>query len=109
MAGNRNAPAFWANKPEEHARKISDVLAGVMKGQQNNDFGASLRATPEVTTEILSEFARPGQRAFLSPENSAAALDFSQGTTWAVVETGKIIIHHAAGAAGRNYSALLQG
>ena len=108
MSGNRNAPTFW-NNPEEMGRKLAMVLAGVMKGQQNNDFSVTLRGSPEITTEILVEFSRPGLVAVLAPSNAAAALDFSIGSTYAVAGQGKITVHHADGGSDREYGVVLQG
>ena len=109
MSGNQVAPKFWADRPEEAMRKLANVLDGVMKGQQNNDFSVTLRGTPEVTTAVSVEFSRTGLHAILSPTNAAGALDFSLGTTYAVAGNGSITIHHAAGAADRSYGVILQG
>jgi len=108
MADKPTAPEYWAGKPQEHTRKVAQVVNQMLQGYTNNSLKVTLDDT-EATTEVIRTKATSLQHANLSPISEAAAADFALGTTWAVVEEGKVVIHHAAGVAGREYGIVLQG
>lgn len=106
MAEKPGVPESW-HDPGEHVRKVAQVVNQLQRGQTNAAFKVTLGAG--TTTEVIRPRATPEMHAQLSPITAAAAADFAAGTTYAVVESGKVVIHHAAGGAGREYGVLLQG
>ena len=107
MADKPGAPEMWQGRPEEQVRKVAQVANQLQKGYGNNNFKATLGTG--TSTEVVRTNARSDQIAVLAPCNAAAAADFALGTTYAVVENEKVTIHHAAGAADREYGVALFG
>ncbi len=110
MTQKPGVPEYWAkDRMDEQVRKIAQVVNQQQKGQGNNSFKQELEVSPAITTEIFVAFAKSNQIAVISPQNTAAALDFALGTTYAVVEEGKITIHHAADSTSRVYGVVING
>lgn len=101
-------PQYWSDEKEQ-LRKVSQVVNALQKGLGNASFHVELEEAPATQTEVIKPGLTSEQHAWLSPMNAAAALDYATGTTYAVVTEGMVTIHHASGAAGREYGVLLQG
>lgn len=109
MADKPSAPELFLGNPEEHMRKIAQVVNQVQTGYGNNAFKVTLDGTPATSTEVIRTRAKVDQHANMSPISSAAAADFALGTTYAVTSDGAVTINHPAGGTDRQYGVVLAG
>jgi hypothetical protein len=101
-------PEFWIGNSEELARKTAQVVNQLQKGLGNNAFMVNL-ADNETETVINVSFARDGQIAMISPQDSATAQDVKNGNLYGVVSNGKVTIKHDSSVGDRILGVVLQG
>lgn len=108
MVDRPGAPTQWSkSRPDEQMRKIAVLANELQKGLGNNNRKVELGVSPAVSTEVVIEFVSESSVAMLSPQNQAAAADFS--STYAVPTKGKVTIYHVSSSNNRIFGLVVHG
>jgi hypothetical protein len=103
---NEVPPRFWAGRPDEHIRKVTDSVRGILEGKTNNHFTITIEAG-ETSQDISYSTAVPGVKVLLFPQNAAAATFQRTTDLFAVGDYGKVTINHDSSAAGTEVFSLV--
>jgi len=90
-------PSSWRwRNPEEHLRKVSEKVNGILTGELNNGFVVEL--DPGVVfTDIIDSRLDALRVPLVVPMSASAAA--AMGSLWVQPQNGKIRLHHDASAA----------
>lgn len=105
----KQIPEADFGQPEEHIRRICQLINGLVEGQGNNHYVVTL--TPNaVVTRIIAHKASKLSAVQLSPMSAAAAMAMSAGAVYATVEQNEITLNHDSDAAtDRIFGVVLNG
>ena len=83
-------PKFWTDL-NEHLRKASQALNGVLNGETNNALTVILEVN-ETSTTVPEPRMTTHSVPLMTPLSASAAADFTK--FWSEAKNGSIVIHH---------------